>query len=171
MSKTKLPKRLKALLALHGVCAAFLLLYAVLLLAISILTNGVPFPVLAWWIPNAHGFIDVLYYAAHAQSYSAACCGSLVELFGFALAVSNLIFMRSLPRRRKASIPALCVIAASELGAIFSWAYSFWENRDYMTMSIWFAFWSIAVMLPFVSALVLTFISRNPIKAHLEAAK
>ena len=148
-TKPKLPKLLKALLALHGVCAAFLLLYSLLLVAVSIWTSGVT------------DFVS--------PTLRDAYWSSIFKFSGFLLATSYIIFTCSLFRRRKSSIPAVFIIAASELGTIISWTGFCWENRSYISLSFWITFWSIAVLLPFAAAVILSCFSIKPLKSHLEA--
>ena len=166
-AQKRLPGILKALIVVHGVIAVFLLLYALFQLVLSILVYGVPFPVLSWWIEGAKGLIDVDFFVQFVPpSFASHLFGSVIELFGFALAGAYAAFRVLLRRHKKSALAALCAIALIELGVIVCW---FMLNGEILGARIVFGY--IAPALPIAAALILTCFCVKSIKSHLEANK
>jgi len=156
-TKPKLPRLLKALLALHGVC-----IFAALLFAVRLLMYG-DWPLRYIWDCWNWSYFGI----------------SLVQILGLLLPVLFVAFLMLFRRRKKASLALLAAIASMELTALAGYPLSFLcspvmdsNDNGFMFMlkydpGYFFLFIAAPVAL-FAGTLTFLWLSRKTIKTYLE---
>jgi len=165
-TKPKLPKLLKALLALHGTCAA-----AAMFFVVWRTTYG-DWPLrYIWLIFGSWDWLDWSYVGM-----------SLAQLSGLLLPFLFIALLLLLRQRKKSASALLTAITFLELGALAGYLIMFISSP--VMDSYYYLFMDMLIYTPgdfllfiaipfilFVGTFIYTWLSRNPIKAHLEAAK
>ena len=170
MPKPKLPGRLKALLALHGVCAMFsLALCTGIMITSKIWGKGFPFPILSWWSRTPEQLAENFSGddGMYAWTYKDDFYISLAEFVGFLLLFAFLAFLVLFLRRKKIYLVPLCTTTLLELTMVIVTVTFF------TVIQAGIVYWMVLLLLllPFAAALVVSCFSAKPIKAYLEAKK